>query len=921
MDIAAGLVGRGAELAGLHDFVAEAEGAGCLVLEGAAGVGKSALWEATIASAREHGRTVLTCRPAAEEARFDFSGLADLFAGVPDTVRAELPAPQSRALEAALLLGDRAEDADARAVSTGTLSVLRSLIAKFGPLLIAVDDVQWLDPASAGALTFALRRLRDNPVRVLMTRRVPGSSASVVERVLRPTVLTVAPMSSAGIGRLLQARLGVTFSRATSGRIYERSGGNPLFALELARVVIDRGGRVDAADDLPLPAAVESALAERLNSLTPAVRRVLLVAELAGAVPAIELDQVTAADAVDDAVAAGVVTLTGGRIRPAHPLLGAAAKAAAPGPELRAMHASMAEAALDTEHAARHRALALRHPDEETAAIVAAAAEQASRRGASASAAELGEYALRLTPPDARSWAERLLMSAQYSFVVGELGRVRELLKDTVGRLPDADSRARALLLLVDADQDAGAQTPETPCLLRALAETEGSPALRSRVLRRLAMHAAVARVVQLPQAMDWAQEAVRLAAGAGDPAAERAALMQVMWARHMRGQASDAELRRYRSLVGGVPDLTHLSADRAQAVRAIWRGDLADARAILDALLVQAEARGEAESYFVIRVQLCELEMRAGRWDALRALLEDWAVEQEEPVGNSASYVRCSAQLAVGLGRVPDAKRLAAEAIALAVKAGTIWHRLEGLRALGMAESLAGEYDAAAGHLTEVWEHTSLHGIDDPGVFPVAPELVEARAAAGDVRGALEVTEHLEAFAAGQDHPWAAATASRCRGLVLLAQRREADAEQELESAAAQFGRLGMPFDAARTLITLGITRRRLKLLRAGREALQTAVGMLTGLGSDGWAARAQAELDRFGGRRTAAGLTPTEERVAGLVASGLSNKLVAREMAVSVSAVERHLTRIYEKLGVRSRTELVRRRAEDGPGGQSVG
>ncbi len=281
MAIAGGLIGRDAELAALHDFVAGA-GAGCLVLEGAAGVGKSALFEAAVATARDRQTTVLGCRPASEESRFDFSGLADLFAGLPGTVFAELPSPQSRALEAAMLLGDGAEDADVRAVSAATLSVVRALVHGGGPLVIAIDDVQWLDWASAGALMFALRRLRTEPVRVLVTRRVPGTRPSVVERVMGPTVLSVAPMSFAAIGRLLKSRLGVTFSRATGKRIYERSGGNPLFALELARVVTAHGGRVDAADDLPLPAAREAALAERLDTLTPPVRRALLVAELVG---------------------------------------------------------------------------------------------------------------------------------------------------------------------------------------------------------------------------------------------------------------------------------------------------------------------------------------------------------------------------------------------------------------------------------------------------------------------------------------------------------------------------------------------------------------------------------------------------------------------------------------------------------------
>jgi DNA-binding NarL/FixJ family response regulator len=920
MNIAPGIVGRGAELAALQAFVADADaGVGCLVLEGAPGVGKSALWEAAVASARERGITVLSCRPSAEETRFDFSGVADLFGGVPDTVLARLPAPQARALEAALLLGDGDGDADVRAVSVGTLSVVRSLVAGGGALLIALDDVQWLDSASAGALTFALRRLRTEPVRVLATRRVPGTSPTAVERVLRPTVLSVAPMSFADISRLVQSRLGVTFSRATSRRIYERSGGNPLFALELARVVTERGGRVDAADDLPLPAAVEAALTERLSTLTSRVRRVLLVAELAGSASAIELGHVVDADSVDEAVAAGVVSVTAGWIRPSHPLLGTAAVAGAQPAELRDLHKAMARAALDAEHAARHLALARRHPDEETAAIVASAAEHASRRGAAASAAELGEYALRLTPPAAPAWAERLLASCQYSLVAGQLGRVRELLTDSVDRLPDAASRARALILLVDADADAGSQTAETPCLVRALAEADGNPRLRSQVYQRLTMHGAIAQVTYIGKAAEWAAQAVRLAAAAGDPAGELTALTRLMWTRHMRAESSDAELARYRMLAHvTAPALVQLSADRGLAVRGIWRGELADARASVNSLLALSEARGEAESYFIFRVHLCELEVRAGRWQVVRALLDDWAVEQEEPVGNSASHVRVRAQLAVGLGQVEEAKRLAADAIGLAIAAGTHWHRLEGLRALGMAESLAGEHAAAVGHLAQVWEHTHFHGVVDPGVFPVAPELVEALAAVGDVGRALEVTEEMEAFAGRHDHPWASAAAARCRGLVLLAQRRDADAVEALRAAADQFAKLDMRFDAARTLITLGVARRRLKRLRDGREALQTASAIFAELGSDGWVTRARTELERFGGRRTADGLTPTEERVAELVASGQSNKQVAHELVVSVSAVERHLTRIYEKLGVRSRAELIRRRAAPG---ESVG
>jgi hypothetical protein len=169
-------LGRKAELAQIAAFL-EAEPPAALVLEGVAGIGKTRVWEEGVRMASAAGRRVLSVRAAGSEVQLSFAGLADLLEGV-EEARPGLPAPQRRALEAALLLVE-ADGVlpDARAVAAGLLTVLR-LVSRDAPLLLAVDDLQWLDPSSGGALGFALRRLETEPVRLLATvRGPPGSSA------------------------------------------------------------------------------------------------------------------------------------------------------------------------------------------------------------------------------------------------------------------------------------------------------------------------------------------------------------------------------------------------------------------------------------------------------------------------------------------------------------------------------------------------------------------------------------------------------------------------------------------------------------------------------------------------------------------------------------------------------------------------
>jgi len=882
------LVGRDEELQAVDDFLARPP-PGALVLEGPAGIGKTSLWQATVDKAQALRLRVLSTRPASEDAQFDYAGLADLFAGV-DVKR--LPPPQRRALESALLVRD--EQASAHAVAVAVLGALAAL----GAVLVAIDDVQWLDDATTTTLAFVARRLPAN-VRFLLAKRTPSSSP------LEPALargglerLPVDPLTFGATSHLLLNRLDLTLGRPSARRLYVASGGNPLFALELGRAIVERGGRIALDEDVPIPESIEALLADRISALEPGVRTLLLAAAIGGGLDVAAVDDETA---LDDAVDAGVLVVEGTRVRVAHPLIGAVAQSRARPAERRALHASLAETSVDDELRARHLAHAQAGEDEGAARIVAAASVRASGRGSAATAAELATLALRLTPAASPERAGRLVFAAERLYQAGELAEVLAMLEPEVAGLPGGTLRAKALMLIGDC-------TDWTDYWEQAWAESGLDDALRSEILSRQSYSLALAHVARIEQAESFALESVELGRASGDAVAEAKGLEALAWTRILRGRAIDDVHEEWRRVA---TDGGHLysSVDRIAAIRLFWRGELARAKQQLEALLAEADVRGESESYFALRLQLCELELRSGEFDSLAARLEEWRLQSEDAQGTSAALARCRAFLAVARGDADEAARLAADAVALPTEIKIEWHRLEGLRALTLAALLAGDPAPALPHAREVWEWTRREGIDDPGAFPVCGDYVEALAATGSLDTARTVTAEVERLAAEQEHPWALATAARCRGHVALAARDDPLAAVELGDAAARFGELGFQWDTARMLVHLGIAQRRLRLRTEARRSLEEAVRVFEELGSRGWAGWARAELGRVGGRTASEGLTPTEQRVAELVAQGLSNKEVAAALVVSVKSVEANLTRIYAKLGVRSRTELARR------------
>ena len=903
------VVGRDAELSSFADFLASERWPRAFVLTGGPGIGKTTLWDAAVAHGRARGMRVVTARGSGADARLSFAALIDLLDGVGDEDFAHLPQPQRSALEVALYRTEpTGMPPETRALALGVLGVLRSL-AMQRPVLVALDDVQWLDHASEEALAFAARRLSDERIAFLLARR-PGTPADLeraLER-LAPQRLEVRPPSLDAVRRILAQRLGLTLPRHVLRQLYDATLGNPLFVLEVGRTVMEVGLPA-LGEDLPVPDAVEDLLGTRVAGLPDPVRRVLLAVALDSTIRVGQLAALAEPDAVDAAVEAGVLVVAGDQVRAAHPLLAAAAVRHAHPAERRELHAELAGVAAAGELRTRHLALAAPRPDAELATTVAAAATSAARRGAPQAAVELAEHALRLTPHDHADRDARLLELAEYLVVAGEKTRLTNVLTPHLPSFATAAMRARALVLLTKGEVRGNDEIQRY--LEQALAESGDDPQARASVLADMSENVAVVRVERIAEAEAWAIEALPTTPGA-EPALERRALYALAWARSLGGRAIDDVWERFRAASPDPFYIAH-SPERIASQRLVWRGEIAAARDVLTRQLAEADERGEPSSYALQRLHLCELELRAGGWDAAERLLDEWAESADRELLHWPMYERCRALLAAGRGAADDARRWGAEAEARARAAGVRWDQLEAQRALATAELLSHETDRAAERLRDVWEHTEREGVLDPGVFPVAPDLVEALVERGELQAARAVRARVAELAKQQAHPWGLATAERCGAHVALALTYDDAAATGLERAAAEYARLGLAFDAARSLLTLGREQRRARKWGAARATLERAAGAFDELGSPGWADHARSELERVGARRRApAGeLTPTERRVAELAAQGLANKEIAQALVVSVSTVEFHLSNTYAKLGVRSRTQLATRLA----------
>jgi ATP/maltotriose-dependent transcriptional regulator MalT len=915
------IVGRERELEAIERLLVRAgEGARAVLLEGEAGIGKTTVWEAALAAAAAEGHRVLSCRPVEAEAKLVFAALGDLVEPVADDGLAALPGPQRAALEIALLRAPRTGGPpDRRAVGMATRSLLRTC-AEDGCVVVAIDDLQWLDRGSATVLSFALRRLQDSPVLVLATARLERGRFDdplQLDRALPGRVerLRVEPLSLSGVYHVLRTHAGRVFPRPTLRRIVEASGGNPLFALELARALEDVGARPGPGEALPVPRTLAALLHDRIERLPDAEREALLAA---AALSSPEPSLIAAAlgegatAALEAAEREGLIAPHGDRLRFSHPLLASAVYSSASSARRRDLHRRLAGVVADPEERARHEALGTSGPDERVAASLDDAARDADVRGAPEVAVELAELARRLTPPDdTTAQSRRTLALADYVFRAGDAEEARRLLDGSA--YVAGPLRARALELAARLQHVSGTSQAAVARCEEALAEAGDDVELRARI------HATAALVSwdDFNRARRHARAALDLLENLDepDPGVLSQALMAYVEAEFFTGRGLPMEaVERGLELERLAP--APCVSDRMSAALGVWlkyQGDFDGARRWLEAAHRAAIEEGDDSSLPYVVGHFPQLELWTGDW----ARAEETALEHLELSEQTAQpdqrrqAIYNLALVHAHKGRVEEAEAEARELLRDAEAEGERWGASNALAVLGLIALSLERPAEAAEHLERNVELREGIGSQEP--LRAWGHCAEALVEIGQLDRAAEVLAVLESRARAVDRVPLLAVAACGRALLAAARQDLDEAAAALEEAIAHHERVTVPFDLARTLVVAGQVRRRRGERRAARDALEQARTIFDELGAPLWSARAEAELRRVPIRRGAGDdLTPTEERVAELVASGQTNREVATALFMSPKTVEANLSRIYRKLGIRSRAELGATMAE---------
>jgi DNA-binding CsgD family transcriptional regulator/tetratricopeptide (TPR) repeat protein len=908
------VIGRDAELAMVEAFLDRpSEASSALILEGEAGIGKSTLWSAAEAAGRRRFAHVFASQPAESERSLANVVLGDLFGQVPPAIVAGLPNPRRRALENALFVGEAYDTAvDPHALAAAVLTLLTSLVAD-GPLLLAIDDDQWADASSVSSLAFALRRLRRAPIRLLLARRLdegPGALPSrehTLDGVVEPWQverIRVGPLSMGAIQLLIRTRLGMTMSRPNLVRLSEASGGNPFFALELARAQPASG----SAAPLVVPPTLERLLAGRLDELDDATRRALLLIAAHGRGPLDLLQRLQVeASILDPARARRLVETSGGVVRFTHPLLASTVYQLANAAERHAAHLALASVADDPIGRARHLALGTRDPDEVVAAELESAATIARSRGLPVVSAELAEHSGRLTPAGRVGDAlRRGRLAARASLEAGESFRARAIISTLLAESPRGRQRAEALVLGSELEEPG----PAVVLLEEALREATGAREVRA------AIHVRLGGVGRLVKGRAWAERharaGLRLAQRQTDGPLEVRALSVLAVLRFEDADPAALDLAHEAQRRGAAladPEATRI-ATWALGHALMWLHRHEEARAWLEGALAEAAEQDE-----LLRAEclwyLAMVELWSGRWQiaweyAQQAaeIHSQYGIEQPQDHMPQALIALHQGQL--GLAREHSTRALAlAEGMLLPVHTAV----------LAIADLWSGRPEDALEQFTVVEELETRRGVHEPGAFFERADHVEALLRVGRIEDAERLAAEWEDATGRGGGEWMIADVLRSKGLIAAARGHLDDAARLLEAAVSRHEVTGNPFGRGRALLGLGSVRRRQRQKRRARAALEDARDAFVALGAASFADAAQRELGQLGGRRRLEGLSPSERRVAELVAEGRSNREVAATLFLAERTVASHLTHVYAKLGVRSRTELTRRLASDQP------
>jgi DNA-binding CsgD family transcriptional regulator len=907
------VISRHVESRAVDDFLASLpSGPSALVVEGEAGIGKTTVWLAALERAQELGFRVLSSRTAAAESVLAYASLAALLDGVEQDTFDGLPLPQRLAIDRVLLrVSADGPATDQRAVAAGFLSVLE-VVAEESPVVVAIDDLQWVDQASMIVVASAVRRLV-GPVSVLATVRTGpdsrgGGSWLELRRPDRLRRLHLPPLSAGALHTVLSARLGRPFPRPKMLKIHEVSGGNPFYALELARAMGQGGWDTHGS----LPSSLAELVRARIGGLTAETQRALLAAACL-ATPTLELvAQANNTDVADieavlqTAEDEGIVEIHGNSVRFAHPLLSRAVSSDAAPARRREMHRRLAEIVAEPELKARHLALGVARADRAILQSLDEAAEMAVIRGAPAAAAELLDLAIGLggdTP-------QRRIMLAGCLLNSGDGARAVHVLEEVVATPAPPTLRAEALNLLAVRSQLEDSLLDGADQLERALADAGDDLALRVRILVSLSW--VQVRLGRFDASRRRIEEAVADATRLGQSQLLGQAVGMRVVVRVLLGDGLDDQSLHHALTLEEPQAISVMFRPTFQnAMVLAWTGQLDAAHRQFVAVRQSCIERGEESELVFVSFHGVLNEIWRADFAHATLIAEDTmerAQQLDGPLQVSAALT-ARAMVAAYAGRASDVRRDVSEAIGPVSRSGSELLKAWTVAALGFVEVSLGNYQAAI----TAYEPLLAAVMTAPNATEIfvagfVPDAAEGMIQLGRLDDAERLIELLEANGRRLDRAWMLAVGGRCRAMLLAARGDVEAAGAAALRALVEHDRLPMPFERARTQLLQGQLQRRLRQREAASVTLRAALAAFEDLGTPLWAERVHAELHRAGGIRTRAELTASERRVAELAASGITNREMAAALFISPKTVEANLSRIYRKLNIHSRAELGR-------------
>jgi DNA-binding CsgD family transcriptional regulator/tetratricopeptide (TPR) repeat protein len=932
------LVGRDAQCLWIEHLLADARAgrSSALVIRGEPGIGKSALLRHAVATSAD--MQVLTVGGVESESEFAFLGLADLVRPVSAELR-RLPEPMSVALAGALAVGPPS-GADRFTVYIAVLSLL-SLIAKRRPVLIAVDDFQWVDAASQEALVCVARRLGTEGILILLAvREVEGA----VTGAWQLPVMDLPGLDRRSAEILLRRSVSERdIVEHVAGHLVDSALGNPLALLEIPPLLSDEqlAGSEPLPDPLPVGPSLERVFLPRLAALPEQLRRTLLVAAandqadsvaIAGALERLGLSP----DMLEASESAGLVNLDGLEVQFRHPILRAVVYHSATAADRRAAHRALAvslRAAGAADRAAWHQAAAAVVPDETVAGLLEQAAVLAQGRGGQIAAARALERAALLTP-DPREKARRLLAAAGAAYPGGRVAWARALLETAEKSTQDPLLRADIAHLRGRVEMWRGPAAFARRLLANEAAMVEPADPGRAAIMLADAAMACI-MVGSIKLAVQTARLACDSARRSCDAGILGVTTTLEGIARSFMGEARSA----YPAIRASLPDNrgialpSYLAPMVAQV--AVWAEDYRGARQVLEGIVNRAHRTGAlGEISFPLAV-LADAQFRAGAWADAYATANE-AVRLGADTGQESALSFGLVQLArieAARGLEDQCRQHVREALELAEPRGGFAVHFFAAAALGLLELGLGRFAVAGEAMSWLAAVAEAGGLREPAIVPWLPDAIEAAARARNHTEAARLLSCLDEQAAAAPGRWAAAAAARCRGIL-------AGESAYQEAFADALGRHGIApsFERARTELCLGERLRRSKRRKEADGWLRAAADTFARLGAAPWADRARAELEAAGARPTstaalgasrarmahpgtpddggagfahagtlATRLTAQELQIALAIANGATNREAGIALFLSEKTIETHLSSVYRKLGVRRRAELA--------------